>query len=191
MAFTAGARWYGRVNGRGKRRGTGDHRGVAADEAALAIAALDAALAHIALAAFVARPDGAVLRANAAGRAMAEADPRGVAAALARASADHDAGGPFTAARIDAGDGPPCFLVVQQRAAATHDERVAAAARRWRLTGRQEHVLAHLVKGASNRAIAEALGCAETTVEVHVSAVLRKSGSESRAELVARFWGAP
>ena len=42
--------------------------------------------------------------------------------------------------------------------------------------------------GQSNRGVARALGCAESTVELHVSALLAKSQCEGRAHLVARLW---
>ena len=61
--------------------------------------------------------------------------------------------------------------------------------REWRLTPRQSQVLAHLVQGAPNKDIATKLGCAMRTVEVHVAAILRKARAESRAQLVALFWG--
>jgi DNA-binding NarL/FixJ family response regulator len=45
-----------------------------------------------------------------------------------------------------------------------------------------------VAQGRSNRQISRALGCAESTVELHVTALLAKAGCRSRAELVARFW---
>lgn len=50
------------------------------------------------------------------------------------------------------------------------------------LTPRQTEVLRLLVKGASNKEIAEALGCAEATVRVHVSTLLRLLGVENRTQ---------
>jgi hypothetical protein len=38
--------------------------------------------------------------------------------------------------------------------------------------------------GVSNKEIAEALGCAEVTVENHLTALFRRSGARSRAGLV-------
>ena len=43
-------------------------------------------------------------------------------------------------------------------------------------------------QGMSNRAVAAELGCSESTVELHVTALLDKSQSESRSQLVARLW---
>jgi len=75
-----------------------------------------------------------------------------------------------------------------EQAAANPAPRAAVARSHWGLTRRQVEVLELLALGRSNRAIAAALGCAEPTVEVHVTALFVKSGCASRSELVARFW---
>ncbi len=62
------------------------------------------------------------------------------------------------------------------------------AVREWGLTRRQLDVVRLMAQGEANKAIAGKLGCAERTVEVHVTAVLRKARVASRAELIARFW---
>lgn len=71
-------------------------------------------------------------------------------------------------------------------------ERARDAVRRathsWTLSPRQAEVLELLVTGASNRTIADSLKCAESTVEMHVTTLLKKSSTSQRAELVARFW---
>jgi DNA-binding CsgD family transcriptional regulator len=59
----------------------------------------------------------------------------------------------------------------------------------WQLTTREDAVLTHLAQGMSNKQIADVLGCAPRTVEIHVTRVLRKSGTSGRAELIARLWG--
>lgn len=64
-------------------------------------------------------------------------------------------------------------------------ERVA---RGWGLSPRQSQVLTQLALGHSNKEIAEALGCAEVTVEYHLSAIRRKTGLKGRAALISRFW---
>ena len=66
--------------------------------------------------------------------------------------------------------------------------RVAAAAIAWRLSRRQAQVLLLLALGESNKEIAARFDCAEVTVEYHVSALLRRSGAETRARLLAKFW---
>lgn len=50
------------------------------------------------------------------------------------------------------------------------------------LTPRQTEVLRLLVKGASNKEIADVLGCAEATVRVHVSTLLRLLAVENRTQ---------
>ncbi|MBS2017698.1 MAG: helix-turn-helix transcriptional regulator [Deltaproteobacteria bacterium] len=62
------------------------------------------------------------------------------------------------------------------------------ATRAWRLSPRQREILGLLMRGEANKAIAEALQCAVATVEVHVTALLRKSGSESRVDVVGKAW---
>lgn len=66
-----------------------------------------------------------------------------------------------------------------------HIERLG---QRWGLTPREREVLEGLAAGGSNKDIANALGCSERTVEVHVSRILEKSASDGRAQVVARFW---
>ena len=66
--------------------------------------------------------------------------------------------------------------------------RLADAAVRWKLSPRQREVLERLASGAANKEIASAIGCAENTVELHVTQLLRKAQVSSRAQLIARFW---
>jgi DNA-binding CsgD family transcriptional regulator len=56
------------------------------------------------------------------------------------------------------------------------------------LTPRQAEVLEHVAEGRSNKEIAQELGTAENTIELHVSRILRKAGASSRSQLVARLW---
>jgi DNA-binding CsgD family transcriptional regulator len=92
------------------------------------------------------------------------------------------------------GDFVPWFGLALSRVAtarATHDTwnwdtRVDRAAERYALTARQRQVLARLVRGDSNRQIALELGCAEDTVEVHVTAIHKKVGVDGRTRLTAR-----
>lgn len=50
-------------------------------------------------------------------------------------------------------------------------------------TPRQTEVVRLLAKGASNKDIAEALGCAEATVRVHVSTIMRLLDVENRTQV--------
>ncbi|NOU30989.1 MAG: LuxR family transcriptional regulator [Polyangiaceae bacterium] len=62
------------------------------------------------------------------------------------------------------------------------------ATARWRLTKRQAQVLAVVVHGKSNKEVADELHCAENTVELHITQLLRRAGVKSRAELIAHYW---
>lgn len=55
------------------------------------------------------------------------------------------------------------------------------------LSDRQRVVLSHLMRGASNKHIANALGIAEATVKVHVKGLLRKIQVKNRTQ--AAMWG--
>jgi DNA-binding CsgD family transcriptional regulator len=77
------------------------------------------------------------------------------------------------------------------RSADWKQTRLAALAVRWRLTPRQRQVLWLMAHGESNKRIAQQLGCAEGTVELHAGAILLKSGSSSRAGLAAHFFAGP
>ncbi|HEX7891653.1 MAG TPA: response regulator transcription factor [Ramlibacter sp.] len=50
------------------------------------------------------------------------------------------------------------------------------------LSPREQDVLGHIARGASNREVAQALGIAETTVKIHVQHILRKLGVSSRLQ---------
>lgn len=65
--------------------------------------------------------------------------------------------------------------------------RASVVAAEWRLTARQTEVLLAILRGSSNKEIAAALGCAEGTVRLHVTQILKRAGVASRAELFAKF----
>jgi len=69
-----------------------------------------------------------------------------------------------------------------------HAGEIDRVARSWGLTAKQLRVIAELVNGKGNKEIAEALGCAEVTVEYHLTAIRRKTGIDGRAALISRFW---
>jgi len=109
-------------------------------------------------------------------------------------------GAEFVMRRFETSPGQPLFLVgfadpAPPQAGAPGEPpgadttlRSARLARRYDLTARQTEVLAHLALGKANKTIAALLGCAEVTVEFHVTGLLSKLDCESRAEAVARFW---
>jgi DNA-binding NarL/FixJ family response regulator len=57
------------------------------------------------------------------------------------------------------------------------------------LTRREQDVLALIVKGRSNAAIAEQLAVTRSTVKSHVRSVLRKIGAVNRADAISRYHG--
>jgi DNA-binding CsgD family transcriptional regulator len=137
---------------------------------------LGVAVEEVPAAVFVLGARGSVLHANAAGRALLDTDRASIEQQLASGLGVHSA-------NIDS----DLRLAVVQRPS-DPSPRVAAAKVRWHLTPRQSEVLRYLASGLSNRAIAAELACAESTVELHVTALLEKSLCESRAQLVARLW---
>jgi DNA-binding NarL/FixJ family response regulator len=136
-------------------------------------------------AAFVIGKGAAVLHANEAGSALLERERDGVADRL-RAALRGQAPG-VQMARLSS-DLPDLRLAIVQPAAADPGPRIAVARARWGLTPRQAEVLHLVAQGMSNRAVAASLGCAEGTVELHVTSLLHKAECESRAQLVARLW---
>jgi DNA-binding NarL/FixJ family response regulator len=68
---------------------------------------------------------------------------------------------------------------------ASLEQRLAIVRRRWRLTTRQVQVLARVVFGVHNSAIAAELGIVERTVRMHITGILNRSRCDSRAQLIA------
>lgn len=68
----------------------------------------------------------------------------------------------------------------QSQIVALHDGEVV------QLSGREETILLHLTRGASNKHIARELEVAEATVKVHVKSILRKIRAQNRTQ--AAMW---
>jgi DNA-binding CsgD family transcriptional regulator len=68
-------------------------------------------------------------------------------------------------------------------------DRVDIFSRATGLTPREADVLVEISRGNATRSIARELGISEYTVQQHLTAIFAKSGSASRAELVARACG--
>jgi DNA-binding CsgD family transcriptional regulator len=91
---------------------------------------------------------------------------------------------------------PTIALVVERartrerepRPSSTLQDRYQSVQREWSLTPRQAEVLGLIIQGLSNKEIAVELECAERTVEVHVSELLRRSSCDSRSRLVSKYW---
>lgn len=143
-----------------------------------------AALEQLGAPAFVADREGRPAYANALGAELFDRDP---ARTTQRLKSEIERPGPDVR-EIRARGVRPHWLVVLSEGAANPFDPVAAAAGAWNLTGRQVEVLRLVVTGDSNKSIAAKLGCAEVTVEFHVTALFRKAGVENRAQLVSRFW---
>ena len=138
-------------------------------------------------AAFIVRDDDVVVHANATGRALLDADVIELQERLRTQGAGHQNGG--IEIHAFAGEENRNYrLVVIDAPRMDRDARLAMVERLWRLTPRQRQVLALVVAGDANKTIAERLRCAVVTIEVHVTALLRKAGVDGRAALVAKFW---
>jgi DNA-binding CsgD family transcriptional regulator len=87
-------------------------------------------------------------------------------------------------------DGTPIHATLGSPEADPLHARLEHATAQWKLTPRQAEVLALVVAGKANKEIAHSLECADNTVELHVTRVLRKSKLTSRNQLIARFWSA-
>jgi DNA-binding NarL/FixJ family response regulator len=159
-------------------------------EAGLLGVALEAALEALGQPAYVLTATGKVVHANTAGRARAEQ----VSQALVEAVRRHTQGEPLppgtTVKLLQARGLYPHYLVVDSSVEAQASARVHILATRWKLTSREAEVLEHIIQGTSNKVIATRLGCAERTVEVHVTHVLSKAEAESRSALIAKFFQA-
>ena len=140
--------------------------------------ALVEAIRYIAVPAFVVSAHGDILTMNPAGHAWLEQVP-------VRSMALTRAGGPdpelFRVTKSCGGNRVYSLVVLR------HVEERAAELRvptRWGLTRREHEVAACIVRGVTNQQIAVELGCANATVERHVTSILRKANVENRASLI-------
>ncbi len=156
--------------------------------ATLSAAALPAALEAIPSAAFVLSPIGEVAFANAAGRQLLESAPHTATELRERVLRKALRAPPFAITSFEARGMGTHHLAIARPPAGAAEARLSEAVRCWELTERQGQVLALLVQGKPNKTIASSLACTESTVELHVTAVLRKAGCTSRAALAAQFW---
>ncbi len=153
-------------------------------------AALDAALEALPIAAFVLGPKLRIECANRLGLALVERDRAGVLEALRRSERAAESAKATTSAfaitRLVA-PGLSRYLLAVQRQPDPVVVQVMRAQKAWALTTRQARILELMANGDSNKEIAVALACAESTVETHVTELFRRSGARSRAGLVGRL----
>ncbi len=153
-------------------------------DAQLAHAGLAAALEQIGGPCFLVAPGGVVAHANGAGRALLDKD-----AAVTR---DRVRGmirrGEEGVSRVISEGQAPHHLVLLRDDSWMLAMRVERARTAWTLTPQQTRVLELLVQGDSNKSIGVKLARSEAAVEIHVTALFRKSTTRSRGELSARFW---
>lgn len=160
----------------------------------LQAAALEAALDSIPEPAVLTDAKGSLLAVNVMARKSLDEDGASFRQALLRALKRQDTranstpAGEFALTPLGATGLPPHFLAVRRGSGNCTPHLLAQARKRWGLTPRQAEVLGLMARGLSNRGIAAKLRLREGTVELHVGGVLRRSGSESRASVVARFW---
>lgn len=76
---------------------------------------------------------------------------------------------------------PPAAAIAVPRGVAEHAAH-AQPAQDVVLSAREQEILAHIARGASNKEIARALAIAETTVKIHVQHILRKLNLGSRVQ---------
>lgn len=149
-------------------------------------AALTTVMEQIPAAALVVTARGRVVHANAAARALLDGNDAARAALTAALRQQKE--GRFALHRIESGEGGELFLAIDQAEVRVPAARLATIAERWGLTARQRDILAEVVLGRTNVAIADTLGIAPKTVEIHMTALLARAGASSRTELIAKFW---
>lgn len=157
---------------------------------ALRDAALGPVLNSLPCAAMILRPSGTVAEANAAGLALLDADGSGWRERLLQAAAGLCLPGIEVTPFPVPGGKPHLLVLVRPTDPRDTSVRARLLGQRWGLTRRHVEVLERLAWGDSNKSIAARIGCAERTVELHLSAMLERAQVDSRAELIARFWTA-
>lgn len=157
-------------------------------EARFAAAALEATLEAIPSAAFVCSPSGQLRYANAVAQQRLAEDRQLLREVVGDDLDQATARGRFTISQIVAPGLPRYLLVVEARPPRDPVPLLAQAGARWKLTPRQKEVLSLLAQGYANKEIAAHLGCSESTIEAHLTAIFRRTGYDSRASLIAALW---
>ena len=154
----------------------------------LEMAAVYAALENFPGAALMVTSTGAVERSNARARALMASGKEQVLRAV-QESLDHPSlAAEFEISELFSFGNVVHYLAVQRSVGSTICDRLALSIHRWRLTAQEARVFALLVNGESNRQIASKLGCAERTVELHVTHILGRLDVDNRNAAIAKFW---
>jgi DNA-binding CsgD family transcriptional regulator len=150
----------------------------------------EAALEALRTAAFVVGPSGAIEMANSVGLALLERGRKDVLDSISESARLRSDAGAFSINRVTA-PGWPVYLLAIRKESPQLAERVLLVQQRWGLSVRQARVLELVASGVSNKEIALTLGCAEVTIENHLTELFRRSGARSRAGLVGRLISLP
>ena len=153
--------------------------------------AMQAALENIPGAALIVTATGTVERSNARARALMACDREGIVRSLLDSLRHPEPSSEFEVSPIFTYGNVAHYLAVQRAPRGPDCDRLAMAIHRWRFSPREARVLGHLVHGESNRQIASRLGCAERTVELHVTHILQRLDVENRTAAIAKFWTQP
>lgn len=149
-------------------------------------AALEIALEALAVPAFVVGPRYSIELANTAG-AQLLASQRSALFAQLRASERNDPAAPFSITQLAGAGTRGYMLAIGKTAVGTRGASLARAKTLWRLSPKQTRVLELVADGQSNKDVARELGCAEVTVEQHLTRIFRASGAKNRTDLIGRL----
>ncbi len=150
--------------------------------------ALEIVLDKLSAPAFLISSDGAIVGANSEGRLVAGTHCQGLEQRLRDSLASPGPQSPYDLIRLSWAGVPDHFLAVERPGLREHTNRLDRAVRQWSLRKQGAKVLSRLVQGDPNKAIAAKLGCAESTIELHVTQILRQAGVDNRGALIAKFW---
>jgi DNA-binding CsgD family transcriptional regulator len=85
----------------------------------------------------------------------------------------------------------PAVATLSQAGTTDYERRLAAFRAAWKISPSELATLSRVVLGTPNKLIAEEFGSSISTIEAHVSALLRSTRVGNRTALVAKFWSMP
>lgn len=157
------------------------------NESARTTAALEVAMEHLGVPAFVVSSNGRIHESNEPGKLLLQTKRTEVSQAIRAALSKKPAPLEFELTRLGmAGTAEHWLAILRSKTSSVRiTQAVARACTRYKLSPRQRDVLALVVQGDSNASIATALGISERAVELHISAMLERAAVENRAALVS------